>query len=67
MRSHAEALRALAKRIDLAVLPPVRDPGSMPWFSLVYLIFPLLPLFMTEVVVTDWWRTAAAMALFLPL
>jgi two-component system sensor histidine kinase DesK len=67
MRLDAEALNALAQRIDRAVLPPVRDPGAMPWFSLVYIVFPLLPAFMSDVVVTDWWRTAFAELLFLPL
>jgi len=62
-----ERLQALGQRIDRAVLPPVRDPGSMPWTSLVDMIFPFLPLFMDGIVHTDWWRTAAADLLFLPL
>ena len=62
-----ERIQELAARIDRAVLPPVRDPGAMPWFSLIYMLFPFLPLSMDGVVHTDWLRTAAAVGLFIPL
>src|SRR5437016_3245665 len=62
-----ESILALCRRIDRALLPPVLDPGAMPWFSLVYILFPWLPLLIPEFPRTDWVLTALAELTFLPL
>src|SRR5688572_27550426 len=56
-------LPARARRL----LPPVVEPGTMPFMSLFYLIFPLLPAVLTDFPRPDWVLTGLAIATFLPL
>jgi two-component system sensor histidine kinase DesK len=57
----------LAHRIERRVLPPVLEPGAMPWLSLVYIVFPWLPLALPNMRYTDWTLTALSELTFLPL
>ena len=58
-----EDLPAFARRL----LPPVVEPGTMPFMSLFYLFFPLMPLVVPEFPQPDWLLTFVAIATFLPL
>lgn len=60
--------RSFEKRIRSWLLPPVTEPGSMPFFSLNYLLMLLLPIVMTSrSFYINWTLTAVAASLFLPL
>ncbi|HET7843076.1 MAG TPA: sensor histidine kinase [Xanthomonadales bacterium] len=62
-----ESLATLARRINDRVLPPVLEPGAMPWYSLFYVVFPLMPAVLPGFPQPDWALTLLAMATFLPL
>ena len=61
------AIVDLAQRVDRHVLPPVLEPGAMPWYSLFYAVFPLMPAIIPGFPRPDWALTLLAMATFLPL
>lgn len=64
----ADAIERGFRRVEARVLPPVLEPGTMPWFSLMYLLFPWMPLFMPSgFPYTDYALTVVACLLFLPL
>ncbi len=64
----AERLSDWRARLNGWVLPPVLEPGAMPWSSLFYLIFPfVLPLALPKFPQPDWPLTIAGGMLFLPL
>ena len=52
--------------LDHRLLPPVLEPGAMPWMSLLYLVFPWLPLAIENFPWTDYGLTALATLTFLP-
>lgn len=58
-----EDLAARARRL----LPPVIEPGTMPFLSLAYLMFPLLPAVLRDFPRPNWLLTFVAIATFLPL
>ncbi len=60
---HADTFR----RLERALLPPVIEPGAMPWMSLLYLTFPLMPALMRDFPQPNWSLTFFAIAAFLPL
>lgn len=63
-----QTLQTLQNRIRQRLLPPVTEPGAMPFFSLNYLLMLLLPLVATKgPVYVNWWFTAIAVMVFLPL
>lgn len=59
--------QAFGHRVERAVLPPVVEPGAMPWLSLLYLAFPLLPAVIPKMPQPSWGLTCAAILAFLPL
>ncbi len=59
--------RRAFQTLDRRLLPPVLEPGAMPWMSLVYLTFPWFPLLIDEFTATDYALTALACVAFLPL
>ena len=61
------AIVDLAQRVDRRLLPPVLEPGAMPWYSLFYAVFPLMPAIIPGFPRPDWALTLLAMATFLPL
>ncbi|AVP97380.1 sensor histidine kinase [Ahniella affigens] len=64
----AHPWHSLEKQIRQRLLPPVNEPGAMPFFSLNYLLMLFLPLVMPRGnAQVNWWFTGIAVALFLPL
>jgi two-component system sensor histidine kinase DesK len=61
------ALAARFERISRRLLPPVLEPGAMPWYSLFYLVFPFMPAVLPNFPQPDWPLTLLAVAVFLPL
>lgn len=63
-----QTLQTLQSRIRQRLLPPVTEPGAMPFFSLNYLLMLLLPLVASRNPVNvNWWFTGIAVIVFLPL
>jgi two-component system, NarL family, sensor histidine kinase DesK len=63
----ADRVRAAAARFERAVLPPCLEAGAMPWYSLAYLVFPFIPLFISDFPRPDWTLTIVAALTFLPM
>lgn len=59
--------RAVWNQVQQRLLPPVLEPGAMPWFSLAYLLFLAFPLAVPGFPAVDWRLTTLAVAVFLPL
>jgi two-component system sensor histidine kinase DesK len=53
--------------LDRTLLPSMLEPGTTPWMSLAYLLFPWVPLLLEDFPWTDYRLTALASAAFLPL
>ena len=53
--------------LDRRLLPPVLEPGAMPWMSLFYIMFPLIPAVVRDFPQPDWVLTACAIIVFLPI
>lgn len=63
-----QTMQTLQSRIRQRLLPPVTEPGAMPFFSLNYLLMLLLPLVASRNPVNvNWWFTGIAVIVFLPL
>jgi two-component system sensor histidine kinase DesK len=60
-------LRTWFAWLDARVLPPVLEPGAMPWYSLFYLSFPLLPALIPGFPQPNWALTLLAIGAFLPI
>lgn len=62
-----DLLKARGHALQHRLLPPVLEPGAMPWFSLIYLCFLLFPVLLPRNLEVDWWLTAIAALAFLPM
>lgn len=62
-----DLLKARGNALQHRLLPPVLEPGAMPWFSLIYLCFLLFPVLLPRNLEVDWWLTAIAALAFLPM
>jgi two-component system sensor histidine kinase DesK len=67
MNAWTSRLGAWFAQLDARVLPPVLEPGAMPWYSLFYLSFPLLPALIPGFPQPNWWLTFLAIGAFLPI
>ena len=67
MDSLKHRLAAAFERIERRLLPPVLEPGAMPWMSLFYTMFLVMPLIIPGVPQPDWPLTILSLALFIPV
>ena len=62
-----EQLVRLGRMLNRRLVPPVLEPGAMPWYSLFYAVFPLMPAVLPGFPKPDWALTFVALGAFLPL
>src|SRR6187455_3475983 len=60
-------LARLGHALNRRLVPPVLEPGAMPWYSLFYAVFPLLPGVLPGFPKPDWALTFLALGTFLAL